>query len=355
MRIWPTLATLTIAIGAASPSFAQTGLDPKPIGILLAVGDISSCGKEKWTTVANDTARLVRDAIKEAEAADPPIPYRVIVLGDLAYETGAGNEFTCFEQRWTFDDVVTKFPKNEIMLPVPGNHEYQNKKAGKITDAQPYFDHFKNHPLVNQTGTKKGYYALNFPRADGPWRLIGLNDNFASSKKYKQQLAEQAAWLEKDLTAESNQQNCLLAFWHAPTFSSGKHGHGYVTNKDAKLSGDRHMKDAFALLHGHGASVVLNGHEHSYEQFRPQNAAGKPVDDGVRLFVVGTGGKQLTTDEYDNVEESSEGGAFGLTRGNHGVMKIRLFENRYEWVFLPINKTHEFDLKTKKDDCRKRK
>jgi hypothetical protein len=290
-----------------------------------------------------------RDAIKEAKTVNPSIPYRVVVLGDLAYGTEAPEEFKCFGQRWTFDDA------NEIMLPVPGNHEYLNKKAGKSTDAGPYFDHFKNHPLVNQNGTKKGYYALNFPRADGPWRLIGLNDNFESSKKYKQELAAQAAWLEKDLTDQSNQQNCLLAFWHAPTFSSGQHGHGYDTNKKALLSKDRHMKNTFALLHRRGASVVLNGHEHGFEQFHPQNAEGKSVEEGIRLFVVGTGGKQLTADVYDDMEESSEGGAFGLERGIHGVMRMQLFENRYQWDFLPIDKTMKLPLATTSGHCNTRK
>lgn len=115
------------------------------------------------------------------------------------------------------------------------------------------------------------------------------------------------------------------------------------------------MKTTFDLLHRHGASVVLNGHEHNYEQFRPQNAEGKPVDDGVRLFVVGTGGKQLTADVYDNKEESSEGGAFGVTRGIHGVMRIQLFENRYEWDFLPIDKTTKLPLATRSGNCNKRK
>lgn len=341
-------ATAVVLIGCTSSLSAQQAISPDAIGMLLAVGDISSCGTEKWTKAANATANLIHDAIKDAKTVNPSIPYRVIVLGDLAYGTGAPEEFKCFAQRWTFDDA------NEIMLPVPGNHEYLNKKAGKLTDAAPYFDHFKNHPLVNQNGANKGYYALNFPRADGPWRLIGLNDNFAYNKKYKQELAAQAAWLEKDLAAPSNQQNCLLAFWHAPTFSSGRHGHDYSTDQNAPLLKARPMQDAFAVLHRHGASVILNGHEHNYEQFRPQNAEGDPVDNGIRLFVVGTGGKQLTANVYDNKEENSEGGAFGLSRGIHGVMRVQLFENRYAWDFLAIDKTTKLPLATTSGNCNKR-
>jgi len=347
MRFWLTLATFTTALGAVSPAFAQ-GPDSKPIGMLLAAGDISTCKEDKdeeWKKYADQTAALIRDVIKEAEAANPPIPYRVLALGDLAYDKGTGDQFKCFAQRWTFDDAV--------MLPVPGNHEYLKKKAGQSTDAGPYFDHFASHPVVNQNGSKKGYFAVNFPRADGPWHLIGLNDNFESASKYKSQMEAQTAWLEKDLA--DNLQNCVLAFWHAPPFSFGRHGHDYKTPPNTPLSKERHMLRTFSLLYGHGASAVLTGHEHSYEQFRPQNPDGKSVADGLRLFVIGTGGALLTEDVYDHLEESSEGGAFGKTRGIQGVLKIMLFETSYKWEFVSIDQSKKLELKTTSDDCRKRK
>jgi hypothetical protein len=359
------IAAAALMIGSAYALFAQPAPGP-PIGMLLAVGDISSCKTDKdedWLKDADKTAGLVRDAIKQAEAATPKLPYRVILLGDIAYTDGTGDEFKCFAQRWAFDDVLM----NEAMLPVPGNHEYHS------LDAAPYFDHFRNNLFVNQNGKQKGYFAVNFPRPDGPWRLIGLNDNFGSAKQYendKTELKAQTAWLEKDLADPSNQQNCVLAFWHEPTFSSGRHGHDYETAKDAPLLKHRPMQKTFGILYGHGASVVLNGHEHNYEQFHPQNAEGKRVGDGVRLFVVGTGGKQLTADVYNHVEDSTEGGAFGKTRGTHGVLKILLYDNRYEWEFLSIENAvkkkvgkktvmtmekKKLQLATTSADCNKRK
>jgi hypothetical protein len=226
------------------------------------------------------------------------------------------------------------------MLPVPGNHEYLNrdKVSGEKTDAGPYFEHFKDHLLVNQNGVKKGYFALNFPGENGPWRLIGLNDNFESDGKYAQQLKDQTAWLEKDLA--DHQQNCVLAFWHAPTFSSGRHGHVDYEHpkKAAALTKHRAMKTTFGILYRHGASVVLNGHEHNLEQFRKQDEHGKTADDGIRLFVVGTGGAGLTEDFYEKSEDNSEA-IYGKDRGTQGVLKILLYENHYEWEFLSIEKT----------------
>jgi hypothetical protein len=347
------IATAALVIGSTYALFAQQAPKPQPIGMLLAAGDISTCGKdEEWKKYAGKTAGLIREAIQQADATTPPLPYRVIALGDLAYGTGTSDQFKCFGERWTF--------KNEAILPVPGNHEYLNRdKDNNKTDAGPYFENFKDHPLVTQNGTKKGYYALKFPETKpettGAWRLIGLNDNFESDAKYQQELAAQTEWLKKDLADATNQQNCVLAFWHAPTFSSGRHGHGYKKEKNAPLSKERHMQKTFSLLHQHGASVVLAGHEHSYEQFHKQDADGKAADDGIRLFVVGTGGSLLTEDVYTHKEDNSEGGAFGKTRGIQGVLKILLYENRYEWNFLPIDPTKKLTLATTSGDCNKRK
>jgi hypothetical protein len=363
------IATTALVIGSAYALLAQPAPDP-PIGMLLAAGDISTCkGKkdEAWLQDANKTAGVIREAIKQAEAAK--LPYRILALGDLAYDAGTGDQFKCFAERWTFDDVVTSIPKNEAMLPVPGNHEY------KTLNAQPYFDHFSNNPLVTQNGALKGYFAVNFPNPDGPWRLIGLNDNFASALQYehtdKKELKEQTAWLEKDLADAAHQQNCVLAFWHAPTFSSGQHGHvNYKDPKeDAALTKHRPMKTTFGILYRHGASVLLNGHEHNYEQFRKQDENGKAVDDGIRLFVVGTGGAGLTADFYNIKEDNSEG-IYGRKHGIQGVLKILLYSNRYEWEFLPITKTvvktvgkkevtttetKKLELPTTSADCNKRK
>ena len=52
------------------------------------------------------------------------------------------------------------------------------------------------------------------------------------------------------------------------------------------LSVDPGFDTAFA----NGVDIVLNGHDHDYERFEPQDGDGNAVADGVREFVVGTGG-----------------------------------------------------------------
>jgi len=334
-----TMAALITGAGVlAAPAETANG----PIGILLAAGDISTCGDKKWNKYADKTSEIIRNVIKSATDMVPSVPVRVLALGDLAYDKGTEQQFECFGKRWPNFDAQ--------LLPIPGNHEYLSENA------KHYFDHFKSNSLVNQNGEGKGYYTSNFPRADGPWYLIGLNDNFEQNSKYKKEMEDQIGWLEERLTNDGNKQNCVLAFWHAPTFSSGRHGHNYKTKLNEPLTKNRPMQKAFEMLHRHGASVVLTGHDHNYEQFGPQTAKGNATAerDGIRLFVVGTGGSILTEDRYTKLAANSEG-VYGITKGIQGVLKIVLYDNRYTWDFLPIDETKKLPLKTTAADCATRK
>jgi hypothetical protein len=68
-----------------------------------------------------------------------------------------------------------------------------------------------------------------------------------------------------------------------------------------------------------------------YERFAPQTGLGV-LDNarGLRQFVVGTGGAPLTT--FDYLAANSE------VRDNqtHGVLKLTLNENSYDWQFIPV-------------------
>jgi hypothetical protein len=312
----------------------------QPLGILLAAGDISTCGSEAWNKYANETGEVIQGVIKAAREMQPPVPVRVLALGDLAYGVGSEHEFECFGERW-------KGFESEL-LPVPGNHEYLSP------DAWPYFNFFRTNLLVAQNGADAGYFMLRFPRADGPWLLIGLNDNFEQKPKYAQKMNGQMTWLEEVLAKDGS--SCVLAFWHAPTFSSGKHGHDYKKSVKAPLTKHRPMQRAFESLFRHGASVVLAGHDHNYEQFRPQDAQSraKPDRQGIRLFVIGTGGSILTEDRYQIRAANSEG-IYGISKGGQGVLKMELYEDRYVWDFLPIDKAKALPLETRSAECTRRK
>ena len=76
-----------VDISATQPS-------DRPLGILLAAGDIAKCGRNPYNQQA--TADLIGREIAAANAAGTPI--RVLALGDLTYDSGAVREFRCFHR-----------------------------------------------------------------------------------------------------------------------------------------------------------------------------------------------------------------------------------------------------------------
>jgi hypothetical protein len=123
-------------------------------------------------------------------------------------------------------------------------------------------------------------------------------------------------WLRDTLSA--NPAPCTLAYWHYPLFSSGPSGNIGV------------MREIWRMLQEAGADVVIASHDHLYERFGPQDADGRyDPDRGLRQFVVGTGGAHLY--EVKALKANSE------VRGSaHGVLKLTLKMNSFDWQFVPV-------------------
>jgi acid phosphatase type 7 len=115
----------------------------------------------------------------------------------------------------------------------------------------------------------------------------------------------------------ANPAACTLVAWHHPLFSSGSIG------SNATYS------DFWQALHDYRADVVLVGHDHHYERFAPQNAAGVADPTGPREFVVGTGGKNWTS--IAAIQANSE----VRNSNTYGILKMTLHSNSYDWSFIP--------------------
>ena len=127
----------------------------------------------------------------------------------------------------------------------------------------------------------------------------------------------QMRWLEKEL--KGREEQCVLAYWHHPMFSSGFHGN------------DPRMQTAWETLYKHEAEVILTGHDHTYERFTPMNSQGEYEAWGSRQFVVGTGGR--TSRNFNNPEPGSE----SAVAGSNGILKLTLHSNAYEWEFITVH------------------
>ena len=239
--------------------------------VLVGAGDITSCSRSQDEL----TAQLLDS-----------IPGTVFTAGDNAYVDGSYTDYlNCYEPTWGRHKSRTK--------PSPGNHDYHTSGAAG------YFQYFNNVP---------SYYAYDL----GAWRIYSLNSEISATAT-----SAQAIWLQDDLAANPSQ--CVLAYWHKARWSSGSN-HG---NNSA-------MGTLWQILYNAGAEIVLNGHEHQYERFAQMDATGAAVTDGLREFVVGTGGAGLYP--FGTALAASQ------VRNNttYGVLKLTLHPTSYDWQFVPV-------------------
>lgn len=276
-----TLAGCTVGHGA-------TTRNESPGTVLYAVGDIAQCGRKPPSeAAAARTAALLR------ETTGP-----ILALGDLAYPKGSYQDFaTCFDALW--GDLKPR------ILPAPGNHEYLT------TGAAPYYAYFG----AVAGAPDQGYYSTRI----GAWHVVALNSNIDAGTG-----SQQVRWLTDDLAA--NKTPCTLVFWHHPVFASSPRGNNPL------------MRDVWRVLHAAGVDVVVNGHEHHYERFAPQDPGGAAdTARGIRQFIVGTGG--ANPGYFSETQPNSE----ARERGVYGVLQLTLREDSYGWEFLPVagQKFHE--------------
>jgi Calcineurin-like phosphoesterase len=252
---------------------------PIPAGpeVFVGAGDIGWCG----LAGADLTATLLDG-----------IPGAVFAAGDNAYPNGSGENYQrCYDPYWGRHKGRTH--------PVPGNHDYDDGRS----DASAYFNYFG--AAAGPPGL--GYYSYTV----GAWHIVALNSEISAFPG-----SPQLEWLRNDLTA--NPSRCALAIFHTPVFGSGVNG------------GNPHMQAVWRSLYEFGVEVVINGHNHSYERFAPQDPDGAfDPERGIREFVVGTGGAELT--DFPRVRPNSE-----IRRSVWGVLKLTLSSDRYDWVFVPV-------------------
>ncbi len=163
-----------------------------------------------------------------------------------------------------------------------------------------------------------GFYSYTL----GNWHILSLNSNVGVT-----QGSDQYVWLLDDLEANkrSATARCTLAYWHHPLFTSGP-----------SAGTNALMRDIWSLLYQYGVDVVINGHDHLYERFAPQDVNGRRDNFGIQEFVVGTGGAP----QYD----------FGPTAQNsqfkmkaYGVLRLTLRDVGYDSVFIEADTGAQFD------------
>ena len=269
--------------GSAAPSPTPTSASAvvgsgSTDATLVGAGDIADCSLDRGAA----TATLVDS-----------IPGTVFTAGDNAYPDGTAQQFTdCYDPTWGRFKARTR--------PAAGNHDWGTK------DAAGYLGYFG----AAAAPAGKTWYSYDL----GAWHVIVLDSDC-------QQVggcaagSPQGMWLAADLAA-SKATKCTIAIWHHPRFSSGEHGD------------DADVAPFWNALYAGGADIVVNGHDHDYERFAPQDPEGRADDArGVREFVVGTGGAELRT--FPTTQPNS------VVRASvaFGVIQLTLHQASYEWKF----------------------
>ena len=273
------------AASPLNPSSTLAGSNPETAvdallggtAVLVGAGDIGVCG----STGANATAMLLDH-----------IDGTVFTAGDNAYASGTADDYrNCYNPTWGRHRARTR--------PSPGNHEYDSGGSG-------YYSYFG----ANAGPSGLGYYSFTL----GSWRVLSLNSEVPSEPG-----SPQGEWVRAELS--TTKAACTAVIWHRPLFSSGKIG----DNPD--------MRPLWRTLYEFHVDLVINGHDHLYERFAPQDPDGQ-VDavHGIREFIVGTGGAPLSG--LRSVHPNSE-----ARMTVWGVAKFTLGPGVFQWQFIPADDT----------------
>jgi hypothetical protein len=254
---------------------------------VLAAGDIAKCTNG---IPATNGAQITSDMLLNASG-------NLFTLGDNSNNSGSATDYTdCFDPTWG--------RLKSRINPVIGNHELSSDGQGT-----PYFNYFgaASHP------DKFGHYSMDL----GAWHIVVLNAECGIGNQGCGTGSIQETWLRADLAAHSEQ--CTLALWHQPLFTSGT---------QSAYTG---MRAFWQALYDYDAEIVLNGHNHNYERFAPQdpNAVSDPTN-GLREFVVGTGGASLDNSIFPMAVNQVIRNASA-----YGYLKLTLKPGSYDWEFVP--------------------
>ncbi|MFI8291080.1 discoidin domain-containing protein [Streptomyces sp. NPDC085614] len=257
------------------------GGTPPPGGAftVVAAGDIAAqCTASSSSCAHPKTAAL-------AQRIDPKF---YLTMGDNQYDDALLSDFRAYyDKTWGAFKARTR--------PVPGNHETYDP-AGPLAGYKSYFG-----AIAYPQG--KPYYSFD----EGNWHFVALDSNSFDD-------AAQIQWLKDDLARTT--KGCVAAYFHHPLYSSGGHGNDPVS------------KPVWQILYGAGADLVLNGHDHHYERFAPQDPAGRATAAGIVEIVGGMGGAEPYP--IETVQPNSQ----KRISGPYGVLKLDLTDTTYTWQYV---------------------
>ena len=242
-RAWRRVAVLCVAAivaGIAVGAAADRDPDRAASGGWAFVRSVHGSEAVIWA-VGDGADGGRRGKAVAARIAKGPVD-RLLYLGDV-YDDGTAAEFAG-EYRTTYGRLAA------VTAPTSGNHDGRNETTG--------YDPFWRRVYGVRPPDWYSFGAAG-------WTILALDSEAPHDRG-----SAQYRWLRRMLRAPGS---CRIAFWHRPRFSAGvRHG----DQKD--------MAPVVEALRGR-AAVVVAGHEHDMQRFRPVH--------GITHFVSGAGGHSL--------------------------------------------------------------
>lgn len=276
---------------SASQSLVPTPLPaPSASPVVVAIaGDIAMDPTDAWYFNGGEGRPNAGRQKYTAELVAKINPDAVLTAGDGQYYDATYEKYLA-----SYDLFWGRF--KSITRPAVGDHDY---------DGDGYFRYFG----AAAGDPSKGYYSYDL----GAWHVVALNGVYDHVDVYEG--SDQILWLRQDL--EANRGKPILAYWHGALFSSGLHG------------SDPSYRTFWQVLYQYGAKIVVNGHDHVYERFAPQDPLGNADPKGIREFVSGLGGGLIYN--FKTPLPNSE----VRYNATFGVLRLGLDANGYDWQFLP--------------------
>ena len=292
--------TVTVRRGADFNAWCDAELRPDSANIMF-LGD---AGTGIWKTTDHGvTWRQVYTAIASGE-----IP--AVAIDPFNYQTMYGTRFS------GGGGVIKSTDGGETWTAITTPIGISSSWWITCSAVHPNYVYFG----VYFTGSTAGVYISR--DAGASWE--NLDAGFSSTAKFNYGLLALDSLtviagqqnLQSDLAAHPNQ--CLLAYWHIPLFSSYPNA-------------APNSQPFWNLLYSAHADLILNGHSHTYERFGQQNPSGGADPNGIRQIIVGTGGKShysiTSTAANSEVQNTS----------TYGVLKLSLHSNSYDWQFISVD------------------
>ncbi|MFB7862056.1 discoidin domain-containing protein [Streptomyces sp. NPDC056069] len=267
--------------GTTPPTTPPPTTPPPTTGsfTVVAAGDIAA-----QCTASSSSCAHPKTAA-QAQRIDPKF---YLTMGDNQYDDARLSDYrNYYDKTWGAFKAKTR--------PVPGNHETYDP-AGSLAGYKAYFG-----AIAYPQG--KPYYSYD----EGNWHFLALDSNSFDDPA-------QIQWLKDDLARTT--KGCVAAYFHHPLYSSGGHGNDPVS------------KPVWQILYAAKADLVLNGHDHHYERFAPQDPDGRATADGIVEIVGGMGGAEPYP--IETVQPNSQ----KRISGPYGVLKLDLTDTTYTWQYV---------------------